>query len=168
MVDDDSEPKVARFEEAPGHSELYIDTAIPGHFRTVYNLIGTNVGEDPESEAAIEPAAFNLCVVEAPPGNGAALHDHETVEVFMPLTGTWEVYYGDDGEESVSLEPWDAVQIPPGVFRGFRNAGEGDAYLLALTDGVDPGRVTWPESLEADAERHGLRRDEEGNLVRTD
>lgn len=166
MVDDDSEPKVARFEEAPGHSELYIDTAIPGHFRTVFNLIGTNVGEAPESEAAVEPEEFNLCVVEAPPGNGAALHDHETVEVFMPLSGEWEVYYGDEGEESVILEQWDTIQISPGTFRGFRNAGDEDAHLLALTGGVDPGRVTWPESLQEEAEAHGLRRDDEGNLIR--
>lgn len=166
MGDGENRPEVARFDEAPGHSELYIDTGIPGHFRTVYNLIGTNVGEDPESEAAIDPEEFNLCVVEAPPDNGAALHDHETVEVFMPLSGEWEVYYGDDGEESVILEPWDTVQIPPGVFRGFRNAGDEDAHLLALTGGVDPGRVTWPESIEAEAERHGLRRTDEGDLVR--
>jgi mannose-6-phosphate isomerase-like protein (cupin superfamily) len=162
------EPQVARFEEAPGHSDQYLDTSLPEYARTVYNVIGTNVGADPESDSVIDPDDFNLAIVEASPGKGAALHDHETVEVFVPLSGQWEIYYGDEGEESVTLDRWDTVQVPPGVFRGFRNAGDEDAYLLALTGGDDPGRVTWQESIVEQAGERGVSRNEAGDLVRTD
>jgi mannose-6-phosphate isomerase-like protein (cupin superfamily) len=165
MSGDDTKPSVARFDEAPGFSDQYLDTGLPGHARTVYNVIGTNVGADPEGTASIDPDDFNLAIVEAEPGNGAALHDHETVEVFMPLSGRWEIYYGDDGEESVVLDQWDTVQVPPGVFRGFRNAGDETAHLLALTGGEDPGRVTWPEELLEEAQQGGRTRNEEGYLV---
>ena len=30
---------------------------------------------------------------------GAALHSHSTVEVFIPLSGTWSIYWGDEGEQ---------------------------------------------------------------------
>jgi quercetin dioxygenase-like cupin family protein len=86
----------------------------------------------------------------------------------VPLSGQWEIYYGDEGEESVTLDRWDTVQVPPGVFRGFRNAGDEDAYLLALTGGDDPGRVTWQESIVEQAGERGVSRNEAGDLVRTD
>lgn len=173
MADDtprDGRVDISRFEDIPGQEELWIDTRLPGHARTLFNVIGTNVAEHPDAHEAIPAVDFNLAIVEAPPGNGAALHDHETVEVFMPLTGEWEVYYGDrshelDGEERVILEQWDAIQIPPGVFRGFRNAGDEEAYLMALTGGEDPGRVTWPTKIVDEAERLGLARNDDGDLV---
>jgi mannose-6-phosphate isomerase-like protein (cupin superfamily) len=170
MTDTDDQVHSAEFEQLPGHTELWIDTRIPGHSRTLYNLIGTHVSEDPEAEAGIPPEDFNIAIVEAPPGNGAAYHDHETVEVFLPLSGRWEIYYGEDseeleGKEQVILEQWDAIQIPAGVFRGFRNAGDKEAHLLAITGGEDPGRVTWPDGIVEAAEEHGLARDEDGNLI---
>lgn len=168
MGEESNEPAIARFDEATGYSEQYVDTGIPGYHRTVHNLIGTNVAEDTDSGAAIEPEEFNLAVVEAPPDNGAALHDHETVEVFMPLTGTWEITWGEEGENAETLEPRDTIQVPPGNFRAFRNVGDEEAYLLALTGGVDPGRATWADAVLEEAKEYGLGRDEEGNLVRTE
>ena len=178
MTANENEVHRADFDELEGYSELWIDTRLPNHERTLYNLIGTHVSEDPDVEAGIPPAdnsigGFNIGIIEASPGNGAAYHDHETVEVFIPLTGRWEIYYGEDndeleGEERAILEPWDAIQVSPGVYRGFRNAGDDDAYLMAITGGQDPGRITWPEMIIEQAEERGLTRDEEGNLVELD
>lgn len=178
MSANETEVQRADFEELEGHSELWIDTRLPEYKRTVYNLIGTHVSENPDATAGIAPAdssigGFNVGIVEAVPGNGPAYHDHETVEVLIPLTGSWEVYYGDDseqleGDEQVVLEPWDAIQVPPGVYRGFRNASDDDAYLLAITGGQDPGQITWPQAIVEQAEERGLTRDEEGNIVELD
>ena len=84
----------------------------------------------------------------------------------MPLTGKWAVYWGDDGEEEVILERWEVISVPPGVMRGFRNAGTEDSYLLAILGGTDAGRVTWAQSVLERAKATGLALDKDGNLVR--
>ena len=64
------------------------------------------------------------------PGNGAAFHSHGSEETFIVLTGRWEVYWGDEGRESVVLEPFDGMVVPDGILRRFRNVGE--ALLLTI------------------------------------
>ena len=121
--------------------------------------------EDPTLDPAITDARdFNLTLVKKVPGNRVGLHDHPTIEVFMPLTGRWGVYWGDEGEHEVILEQWDVISVPPGVMRGFRNAGTEEAFLLAILGGSDSGHVTWsPKVLEA-ARQHGLQLDATGNV----
>ncbi len=108
---------------------------------------------------------FNLTYVGADPGKGAALHAHPTVEVFVALTGRWAVYWGDEGEQEVVLEPFDTISIPPGVMRGFRNAGPEHGYLMAILGGTDSGKVAWAKSVLARAKETGLGLDARGNLV---
>ncbi len=72
----------------------------------------------------------------AEPGKGAALHDHPTVEVFVPISGRWVVYWGEDGENEILLDTGDAFSVPPGVMRGFRNAGDGYAHFMAIMGGA--------------------------------
>ncbi len=78
---------------------------------------------------------FNLGVVKADPGKGAPLHSHKTVEVFVPLSGRWAFFWGEAGEEEVTLEAWDTISFPPGVPHGFRNLGSEKACLLAVVGG---------------------------------
>ncbi len=67
----------------------------------------------------------------------------------MPLTGRWQVFYGEDEEQRSSSGPWDVASVPAGVWRGFRNAGDEEAYLLVVVGGTDAGRLTWaPKVLE--------------------
>ena len=156
--------RVAHFAELQPSSALFIDTALPGYARTIWSIIGQNVGEDRTVQPAIPPDGFHLAVIEAEPGNGSALHTHTTVEVFMALTGTWQVTYGAAGESEVTLEQWDVCSVPPGVWRGFRNAGEGPGRLLAIVGGTDAGRLTWaPEILEK-ARARGNTLDEHGYM----
>ncbi len=159
--------RVARFEELRSSSHAFVDTLIPGHEREIYNVIGRGVTEDVTLTPAITDAeGFNMTLVKASPGKGAALHFHPTVEVFMPLTGRWAVYWGDNGEEEAILERWDVISVPPGLMRGFRNVGTEDGYLLAILGGTDAGRVTWAQSVLERAKETGLALDEHGNLVR--
>ena len=131
--------RVARFADLEPSSALFIDTMLPGYARTIWSIVGQNVGEDRETQPAIPPDGFHLAVIEAEPGNGSALHTHTTVEVFMPLTGCWTLFYDDEEERAVTLGQWDVCSVPPGVWRGFRNAGEGAAHLLVLVGGTDAG-----------------------------
>ena len=38
----------------------------------------------------------------------------------MPLTGSWSVQWGDQGENELVLGQWDVISIPINVMRGFR------------------------------------------------
>jgi quercetin dioxygenase-like cupin family protein len=167
-VEEMERTRVARFKELTPTKRGFIDTAIPGYERLIYNVIGRGVTEDSNLNPAITDARdFNMTLVKKAPGNRVGLHDHPTVEVFMPLTGRWGVYWGDDGENEVMLEQWDVISVPPGVMRGFRNVGTEDSFLLAILGGSDAGHVTWsPKVIEA-AREHGAQLDAKGNLVRT-
>lgn len=165
-VEEMERTRVARFKQLTPTPRGFVDTAIPGYERLIYNVIGRVVTEDAKLAPAIPDARdFNLTLVKKAPGNRVGLHDHPTVEVFMPLTGRWGVYWGDDGEHEVLLEQWDVISVPPGVMRGFRNIGTEDSFLLAILGGSDSGHVTWsPKVLEA-ARQHGVELDAKGNVV---
>jgi len=160
--------RVARFKELKPSRKAFVDSLIPGHEREIFNVIGRGVTEDPSLNPAITDARdFNVTLVRSGAGKGAALHAHPTVEVFIALSGRWAVYWGDRGENEIILEQWDTISVPPGVMRGFRNAGTEHGYLLAILGGTDAGHVAWaPEVLEA-AKQTGLALDEQGNLVTT-
>jgi len=161
---------VARFSQLTGSDEAFVDSRLPGHKRFKINLVGMGVVEatdKPELQPNIPLPAkgFNLGLIQAENGNGAALHAHETEEVFMPLIGPWEVYWAtDDGDRLITLEPFDSISVPMGVYRGFRYVGEGKGTLLTIIGGPDPGRVEWHPTITEAALASGLERDADGDL----
>lgn len=169
MSKDEMLKRVARFTQLKPSEYAFVDTAIPGHERLIFNVIGHGVTEDPSLAPAITQAQdFNLTFIKASPGKGAALHSHPTVEVFIAMSGRWSVYWGDDGENEVVLDPWDTISVPVGVMRGFRNVGGEDACLMAILGGSDSGRVTWSPKVLERARDTGLALDDHGNVVRKD
>ncbi|MGH7308617.1 MAG: cupin domain-containing protein [Candidatus Rokuibacteriota bacterium] len=161
--------RVARFKNLKPSTRAFLDTAIPGFERLIYNVIGRGVTEDASLAPAITDARdFNMTLVKKAPGNRVGLHDHPTVEVFMALTGRWGVYWGDAAEHEVTLEQWDVISVPPGVMRGFRNLGTDDAYLLAILGGSDSGHVEWSPKVLETARQYGVELDERGNVTTVD
>jgi hypothetical protein len=162
---------VARFGNLRGSEEAFVDSRLPGHRRKKINLIGMGVVEatdKPDLMPNIPAPAygFNLGMIQAEHGNGAALHAHKTEEVFMPLVGAWAVIWmTDEGEKEIVLEPFDTISVPIGVYRGFRYVGEGKGTLLTLIGGPDAGKVGWHSSVTEAAEKSGLRRDSSGKLA---
>ena len=158
--------RTARFGELVASKQAFVDTRIPEYERDIFNVIGEGVTEDPDLKPAIAMAdQFNVTYVSADPGKGAALHAHSTVEVFIAMSGRWSIYWGDEGEQDVILDPWDVVSIPAGVMRGLRNVGDNSGYLMAILGGTDAGRVSWSETVLAQARETGLDLDDAGNLV---
>ena len=161
---------VARFATLHGSEEAFVDSRLPGHRRFKVNLVGMGVVEaadnpDLRPNIPLPAKGFNLGMIQAEKGNGAALHAHETEEVFMPLIGPWEVYWDtDEGEKSITLEPFDSISVPQGVYRGFRHVGEGKGTLLTIIGGPDAGRVDWHPGITDAAADSGLARDEAGDL----
>src|SRR5216117_266200 len=168
LVETMERTRVARFKRLTPTTRGFVDTAIPGYERLIYNVIGRGVTEDSGLKPAISDSSdFNLTLVKKAPGKRVGLHDHPTVEVFMPLTGRWGVYWGDEGESEVILEQWDVISVPPGVMRGFRNAGAEDGFLLAILGGSNSGHVTWSPKVLETARQHGRELDTKGNLAGT-
>ncbi|MDA0822901.1 MAG: cupin domain-containing protein [Proteobacteria bacterium] len=159
------ELNVARFKKQKSSAKAFIDTRIPGHEREIFSIIGGGVMEDPEMNPPLAAQDFHLAMIRSEPGKGAALHAHLTQEVFMPLTGTWSIYWGPEGDKEVVLEQYDVISLPIHVMRGFRNVGKETAMMLAVVGGHDPGRVGWPESMKTMAAAAGLVLDSDGNLV---
>ena len=168
---EEMEACVARFDSLRGSGEAYIDSRLPGHRRHKINLIGMGVVEaadKPELAPNIPLPAhgFNLGMIQAETGNGAALHAHETEEVFMPLVGPWAiVWMTEEGEREIVLDPFDTISVPIGVYRGFRYVGEGTGTLLTLIGGPEAGRVDWHPTVTRAAAETGLARNEAGDLV---
>jgi len=159
------ESRTARFKNLSYSAQGYLDTRIPVHARNTYNVIGRGVTEDPKLSPAISEAQdFNLTYIGADSGKGAALHDHPTVEVFIAMTGKWAIIWGDEGEFETIIEQFDVVSVPPGVMRGFRNESNEHGFIMAILGGSDPGSVSWAGSVIREAEKTGLRLNEDGTI----
>jgi len=143
------EARVARFRRLEPTAD-YIDSAIPGCERTTYRVLGFQPG------APLAADGFHLNIVLCEPGKSAPLHNHLTQEVFVALTGRWEVFWGPEGKRCVVLDQWDTVTVPPGVSRGFRNVGSETAYLMGMASGRDPGMIEWPAQVRAAAAAVGV------------
>jgi mannose-6-phosphate isomerase-like protein (cupin superfamily) len=141
---------------------------IPGHERTCYAIIGRKMGEDPNVNPAISAYEDGLSVgiTACNPGKGPGLHYHPRIEVFGCLSGTFSVYWGDEGEHEVILNPFDAISVPAGVMRGFRNVGRQDGMIMGLhPGGPESMNVTWSPKILEEASRLGWILDKSGKLV---
>jgi uncharacterized RmlC-like cupin family protein len=162
---EEMQQRVALFGDLKPSSRPLVDAVLPQFHRQIYQVIGGGVIEDPTMRPPIAADGFHLSIVKAGPGKGTGLHNHKTVEVFMPLTGRWSVIWGDEGEHELQIGQYDTISIPPGVLRGFRNDSAEEAMLLALVGGNDPGKVAWvPKVLEAVKEQ-GFGLDEKGQII---
>ena len=160
---------VARAKNARGMEPAFLDQRIPRYEREIINMVGMGVTEN----AALRPnvmtgaAGFSVTYVRAKSGKGAALHRHATEEVFIPVKGPWQVFWLEgDEERTVDLDEGDVVNVPIGIYRGFRSLSDRpDALLMAIVGGPDAGKVDWHPSVLAEARSTGLSVDDDGNLV---
>jgi quercetin dioxygenase-like cupin family protein len=162
----------ARLGRATGSDIAFLDQKIPAYRREIINMIGMGVTEnvkDPNLAPKIKAPAhgFTVTYVRAPRGCGAALHRHPTEEVFLTLKGKWEIYWLEgESERKIALDPGDIVNVPIGVYRGFRNASDDPAStLIAIVGGPNPGKVDWHPSVIDEARKTGLSVDDDGNLI---
>lgn len=98
-----------------------------------------------------QPHGFHLSISTLSPGVRPTVHSHPYNEVFMPLNARFRVYWGENLEESLELEPFDVISVPAGVFRTFENLDSRDGCMVAIFDhGGDPhtGIVVPPEVFE--------------------
>src|SRR5919106_4884449 len=123
--------RVARFKKLKGSDGGLPDSRLPECRRKLYAVIGfqppetgnSPVGADASTMPAIPIAeGFNLGYCKAKPGKGPLMHNHDTNETFIALTGRWRCEWNEgDALEHVELEPYDVISFPVGVARRFMN-----------------------------------------------
>ena len=164
---------VARLNAMKGSELAFLDQRVPGYQREIINIIGMGVVEnmdDANLKPKIQAPAHGFAVTyvrNTPNGHGAALHRHPTEEVFIALKGPWEIFWLEgETERKVTLQPGDIINVPIGIYRGFRSASDDpEATLIAMVGGPDPGKVDWHPSVIEAARRTGLSVDDEGRLI---
>ena len=104
---DEMMKRVALFANLKGARTGLPDSHLPECNRELINVIGfqppendgeesvvSPVGEDVALQAAIPISeGFNMGFVKAEAGKGPLMHNHDTNETFMPVTGKWKCAY---------------------------------------------------------------------------
>ena len=169
--------RVARFSDLKGFDGGLPDSYMPGAERILYNVIGFQPPPT-EDEGVVSPVGgkaarmasikisegFNLGYCEALPGKGPMMHNHDTNETFIAMTGAWRASWEqqDGSVDYVDLAPLDVISFPPGVIRRFENVTDGpeDQYsvLLFVISGDGPGAEFSTEAM-GEIEDAGLLED---------
>ena len=158
--------RVARFRKLKGSDGGLPDSRMPGCERILYNVIGfqppkterggkqSPVGLKAARMAAIKISeGFNLGYCRAVPGKGPMLHNHDTNETFIAMTGTWRAsWLNRKGRlEHVDLRPLDVISFPPGAIRRFMNVTRGpkrrQSILMFIIGGNAPSSEFTNESM---------------------
>jgi mannose-6-phosphate isomerase-like protein (cupin superfamily) len=155
--------RIARFKELTGSDGGLPDSRMPGCERTLINVIGfqppkgegdavtSPVGSDAARRSAIPISeGFNLGYCRAKPGHGPMMHNHDTNETFIPMTGRWRASWeNEEGKvEHVDLDPLDVIAFPPGASRRFENVTPGDPdqeNILMFVIGGDGPRAEFTD-----------------------
>jgi quercetin dioxygenase-like cupin family protein len=155
--------RIARFKDLKGSDGGLPDSTMPGCERTLFNVIGfqppagegdsvtSPVGGDASRAAAIPISeGFNLGYCKAKPGHGPMMHNHDTNETFIPMTGKWRCSWENDrgAVEHVDLDPLDVISFPPGAIRRFENVTPGETekeHILMFVIGGDGPRAEFTD-----------------------
>jgi uncharacterized RmlC-like cupin family protein len=158
ISNDEMQQRVWRFKELTPSPRAFLDCSLPGHERTLYSALGHGADDEQLEGTAVEHAEnFHIDYVKAAAGNGAALHSHGAEETFIALTGHWTVFCGNQGEESIVLNPFDGIVVPPGVLRGFTNTSESEATLLVVLGAHNTGHCVWGKNMQKPLKYKQLR-----------
>src|SRR5258708_5003351 len=114
----------------------------------------SRVGDVAARLAAIKISeGFNLGYCRALPGKGPMLHNHDTNETLIAMTGTWRASWENERGrlEHVDLKPLDLISFPPGASRRFMNVTKGPknkpSILMFVIGGDAPSAEFTSESM---------------------
>ena len=159
---DEMMKRAARFKDLNGSDGGLPDSKLPECRRKLYAVIGfqppaegnSPVGEDASAMPAISIAeGFNLGYCKAKPGKGPLMHNHDTNETFIAMTGKWRCEWNEgEAMEHVDLEPYDVISFPVGVARRFMNVTYGEPgrehLLMFIIGGNQPQAEFTPLAMQ--------------------
>jgi mannose-6-phosphate isomerase-like protein (cupin superfamily) len=154
--------RVARFKNLKGSDGGLPDSKLPECRRKLYAVIGfqppaqgnSPVGADASTMPAISIAeGFNLGYCRAKPGKGPLMHNHDTNETFIALTGRWRCEWNEgDALQHVDLGPYDVISFPVGVARRFLNVTHDEPgkehLLMFIIGGNQPQAEFTPAAMQ--------------------
>ena len=147
--------RVARFRKLKGSDGGLPDSPLPECTRKLFAVIGFQPPTEKQNEATTSPVGddasampaiaisegFNLGYCKAKPGKGPLMHNHDTNETFIAMTGKWRCEWNEGEQmEYVDLDPYDVISFPVGVARRFMNVTydePGKEHLLMFIIGGD-------------------------------
>jgi len=163
---DEMMKRVARFKKLKGSDGGLPDSNLPECRRKLYAVIGfqppmsdnaattSPVGANASQMPAISIAeGFNLGYCKAKPGRGPLMHNHDTNETFIAMTGRWRCEWNEgEAMEYVDLDPYDVISFPVGVARRFMNITydePGKEHLLMFIIGGDQPQAEFtPDAMQ--------------------
>jgi mannose-6-phosphate isomerase-like protein (cupin superfamily) len=159
--------RVARFKDLKGSDGGLPDSDVPECRRTLFAVIGFQPPSEKQNEATTSPVGddasaipaipiaegFNLGYCKALPGKGPLMHNHDTNETFIAMTGRWRCEWNEgDATERVDLEPLDVISFPVGVARRFMNVTydepDREHVLMFVIGGNEPQAEFTPEAMQ--------------------
>jgi hypothetical protein len=157
--------RVARFRRLKGSDGGLPDSPLPECRRKLFAVIGFQPPMS-DSEAVTSPVGanasampaisisegFNLGYCKAKPGKGPLMHNHDTNETFIAMTGKWRCEWNEgEAMEWVDLDPYDVISFPVGVARRFMNVTydePGKEHLLMfIIGGNQPQAEFTPDAM---------------------
>jgi mannose-6-phosphate isomerase-like protein (cupin superfamily) len=159
---DEMMKRVARFKKLKGSDGGLPDSKLPESRRTLYNVIGFQPPESGDSPVGANASAmpaipisegFNLGYCKARPGKGPLMHNHDTNETFIALTGRWRCEWNEGAAmQYVDLEPYDVISFPVGVARRFMNVTHDEPgkehLLMFIIGGNQPQAEFTPAAMQ--------------------
>ncbi len=154
--------RVARFRKLKGSDGGLPDSKLPECRRRLFAVIGfqppaqgnSPVGANASAMPAISIAeGFNLGYCKAKPGKGPLMHNHDTNETFIAMTGRWRAEWNEgQAMEYVDLEPYDVISFPVGVARRFMNVTydepQKEHLLMFIIGGDQPQAEFTPAAMQ--------------------
>jgi mannose-6-phosphate isomerase-like protein (cupin superfamily) len=154
--------RVVRFVDLKGYDGGLPDSKYPGCERVIYNVLGfqppkggaasvvSPVGAQAAAMAGIAiQEGFNIGYAECAVGKGPLMHNHDTNETFIPITGQWRFEWEVDGRvERIDLGPLDTIAMPAGVNRRFENITKSEPDKTHLLMGIIAGDAPGAEFSE--------------------
>ena len=126
--------RIAFFKDLKGSKKGLPDSHLPECTRELINVIGfeppkgtskqvSPLGDDNAQIPAINISeGFNLGFCKCKPGKGPLMHNHDTNETFMPITGEWRCEWNEGKDfQFADLGPCDVISFPPGCARRVMN-----------------------------------------------
>jgi len=150
--------RVAPFTDLKGFSDGLQDSKVPECHKTTFNVIGfqapenagqggvnSPVGQSASMNGAIKISeGFNLGFVKCRPGKGVLMHNHDTNETFVVMSGRWLVQWNEAPHtESLEVGHLDTISFPAGCARRVENVTRDEPdreHMLLFVIGGDAPR----------------------------
>ena len=128
------ESNIIRFNEIDGRKSHFRprDMLLPRFERDRFSVIGRPAEGSTKGTALGDVKAFSIVYLRCEPGTGIGSHAHASAEVFVVMSGQWEMDV--EGTKTI-VNPFDVISVPPDLFHAATNVSDQTAVMMAINEG---------------------------------